>query len=296
MPTSSGPGDADPQQRRDHRHAVRSELDLLGVGITSLLADEPCYYSPLVLVGSPAATTAVLQEIRHHWKGLHRDTARGSRRLLFIDAKRLCRDLDAAAGESLDSVHQRWTSADLVVIDGIAQLVEDHHLASLPHLLDRVLETGSRMVCSLAQEHGKRSQLPEAITSRLGEGLVVTVRSTEPTATTVGPAMGRPAPSVRRILSASARHFGLTNDDLIGSSRRRTVALARGIAMYLARQFCGESLAAIGRRFSGRDHTTVMHAIRVTQERIQRDPAVAADVDAILTTLGCETNPGSQDA
>jgi chromosomal replication initiation ATPase DnaA len=124
----------------------------------------------------------------------------------------------------------------------------------------------------------------------------VTVRSTEPTATTVGPAMGRPAPSVRRILSASARHFGLTNDDLIGSSRRRTVALARGIAMYLARQFCGESLAAIGRRFSGRDHTTVMHAIRVTQERIQRDPAVAADVDAILTTLGCETNPGSQDA
>ena len=41
------------QPNPDHRRLVRSELDLLGVGITSLLADEPCHYSPLVLVGSP---------------------------------------------------------------------------------------------------------------------------------------------------------------------------------------------------------------------------------------------------
>ncbi len=55
--------------------------------------------------------------------------------------------------------------------------------------------------------------------------------------------------------------------------------------MYLARQLCGESLTALGHRFSGRDHTTVMHAIRVTQERIECDPGIADDCESILATL-----------
>lgn len=275
----------------DHRRLVRSELDLLGVGITSLLADEPCHYSPLVLVGSPAATSAVLQDIHRHWNDLKSDTSAGKRRILYIDAARLKRELDDASGDALDSVHRRWTTADLVVIDGITQLSAEHHLAVLPHLLDRIDEAGSRLVCSLAQEHGKRTELPEAITSRLGEGLTVTVRSPEGIPTPAEPAVAHPQPTIRRIISATARHFGLQNDDVTGSSRRRTVALARGIAMHLSRQLCGGSLAAIGRRFSDRDHTTVMHAIRVTQERVQRDPAMADDVDAILLSLGFTTRP-----
>ena len=269
-----------------HRRMVRTELDLLGLGITSLLADEPCHYSPLVLVGSPVATSAVLQDIHHHWQRLHNERVAKGVRSLFIDPQRLARDLESAAGDGLDSVHRRWVSAALVLIDGIEQLSSQGQLTALPHLLDRVSESGSRLICSLSQEPGSRGDLTAAITSRLGEGLVVTVRDATGLPAPAEPAAGTPQPTLRRILSATARHYGLMPVDLVGSSRRRTIALARGIAMHLARQLCGESLAGIGRRFNGRDHTTVLHAIRVTQERIERDQVIADDFEAILRALG----------
>ena len=265
---------------------VRTELDLLGLGITGLLADEPCHYSPLVLLGSREATSAVLRDIEHHWRQTHRHAARGHAEVLFLDHERLVRDLDAAAGEHLDDVHRRWTSAELVLIEGIRQLSAPRQFDTLPHLLDRITEAGKRLVCSLAQEPGSHRELPEAITSRLGSGLMVTVRHgmnlTDPDETVPG----SPRPSARRILSATARHYGLTTDDIVGPSRRRTVALARGLAMHLCRQLCGESLASIGRRFSGRDHTTVLHALRVTQERVESDPAVTQSLATILVSLG----------
>lgn len=278
MPTPTERGHATNHSRR----VVRSERDLLGLGITSLLADGPCHYNPLVLVGAPAATTVVLRDIQRHWKRIRNTHGSRGVRSLFIDPDRLARDLDAAAGDGLDSVHGRWIAAELVLIDGIAQLSSDLHLASLPHLLDRLFETDSRVVCSLASEPKSRSDLPDAVASRLGSGLVVNVRDA---AAPVAAAAGGHQPTVRRILAATARHYGLMPDDLAGSSRRRTVALARGIAMYLARQLCGQSLTAIGHRFSGRDHTTVMHAIRVTRERIECDPGIADDCESILAAL-----------
>ena len=264
---------------------VRTELDLLGLGITGLLADEPCHYSPLVLLGSREATSAVLRDIERHWRETHRPAAKGHATVLFLDHARLVRDLEEAAGEQLDDVHGRWTSAELVLIDGIGELSAPRQFDTLPHLLDRITEAGKRLVCSLAQDPRSPRELPEAITSRLGSGLMVTVRHGMPTVPdeTIP---GSPKPSARRILSATARHFGLTADDLVGPSRRRTVALARGLAMHLCRQLCGESLASIGRRFSGRDHTTVLHALRVTQERVKSDPVVAQSLTTILVTLG----------
>lgn len=282
MPTPTERGDAPGHSRR----LVRSELDLLGLGITSLLADDPCHYSPLVLVGTPAATAAVLHDIHQHWQRLQQERPGAASRTLFLDPDRLARDLEAAVGDGLDSVHRRWIAADLVVLDGIGQLAAAAPLAVLAHLLDRLSDAGRRVVCSLTQEPQAFGDLPEAVASRLGAGLVVTVRDTAAVAPPVDTAQGTPQPTIRRILTATSRHFGLVPDDLIGTSRRRTIAVARGIAMHLARQLCGESLAGIGRRFSGRDHTTVMHAIRVTQERIERDPRVAEDFEAIVASLG----------
>lgn len=289
MPNVDGPGSG----TQKHRRGVRSELDLLGLGITGLLADSPCHYSPLVLVGSPAATSAVLRDIHEHWHGQHADAGGGRSKVLFIDRDRLRRDLEAAAGDGLDGVHRKWTAAELVVIEGIAELTSPQQLATLPHLLDRIDEAGSRIVCSLTQEHGKRCELPAAITSRLEAGLMVTVRDPAGLPTPVEPTQPGPRPTARRILSATARHYDLSTDDLIGSSRRKTVALARGMAMHLTRLLCGESLAVIGRRFSGRDHTTVLHAIRVTQQRIERDAGIASDLEAILSSLGLGSRPST---
>ncbi|MGW9174149.1 chromosomal replication initiator protein DnaA [Streptomyces decoyicus] len=64
------------------------------------------------------------------------------------------------------------------------------------------------------------------------------------------------------IMASTADYFGLTIDDLCGSSRSRVLVTARQIAMYLCRELTDLSLPKIGAQFGGRDHTTVMHADR----------------------------------
>ena len=80
------------------------------------------------------------------------------------------------------------------------------------------------------------------------------------------------APTVERIQELTAEAFGITCDELLSHSRRPALAWPRQVAMYLAREHTGETLPAIGRRFGGRNHTTVLHAWRRTGQRIATDP------------------------
>ena len=64
------------------------------------------------------------------------------------------------------------------------------------------------------------------------------------------------------IMAQTAQYFGLSIEDLCGSSRSRVLVTARQIAMYLCRELTDLSLPKIGQQFGGRDHTTVMHADR----------------------------------
>jgi chromosomal replication initiator protein len=87
------------------------------------------------------------------------------------------------------------------------------------------------------------------------------------------------------VIAAAARQHGLEPEDLIGPSRRRGVTGARAIAMFVLRAVSGRSLHAIGQSFGGRDHTTVMHAVRLVGERIASDPATARDVERLLASV-----------
>ena len=72
----------------------------------------------------------------------------------------------------------------------------------------------------------------------------------------------RPGDHRRDDHGAGGDYFGVTIDDLCGSSRSRVLVTARQIAMYLCRELTDLSLPKIGQAFGGRDHTTVMHADR----------------------------------
>jgi chromosomal replication initiator protein len=76
------------------------------------------------------------------------------------------------------------------------------------------------------------------------------------------PADGGPEITGATIMAATAEYFGLTMEDLCGSSRSRMLVSARQIAMYLCRELTDLSLPKIGQMFGGRDHTTVIHADR----------------------------------
>lgn len=82
------------------------------------------------------------------------------------------------------------------------------------------------------------------------------------------------SPQLREIARLTARHFSLKLSELKSTSRRRAVVRARGVAMYLARLLTQHSLDEIGHYFGGRDHTTVLHGCRKTEELFQQEPII----------------------
>jgi chromosomal replication initiator protein len=76
------------------------------------------------------------------------------------------------------------------------------------------------------------------------------------------PSDGTPEITAAQIVAETASFFGVTVEDIHGSSRSRVLVNARQIAMYLCRELTDLSLPKIGQHFGGRDHTTVMHAER----------------------------------
>lgn len=78
-----------------------------------------------------------------------------------------------------------------------------------------------------------------------------------------------------------ARHFNVSKADLLSSRRTRTIVRPRQIAMYLAKVLTPRSLPEIGRRFGGRDHTTVLHAVRKIEELIEGDKSLADEIELL---------------
>ena len=91
--------------------------------------------------------------------------------------------------------------------------------------------------------------------------------------------------TVDDIQRAVAEHYSLKKEDLLSERRTRSVARPRQTAMYLAKQLTTRSYPDIGRRFGGRDHTTVLHAVRRIEALKLEDPGLAQDVEILTRKL-----------
>src|SRR6056297_2981495 len=91
--------------------------------------------------------------------------------------------------------------------------------------------------------------------------------------------------TVEEIQRKVADHYSIRLSDLIGPKRVRTFARPRQVAMYLAKKLTSRSLPEIGRRFGGRDHTTVMHGVRRIEELRQKDSQIADDLELLRRLL-----------
>ena len=80
-------------------------------------------------------------------------------------------------------------------------------------------------------------------------------------------------------------HFKIRQTEMVSARRARAVARPRQIAMYLAKQLTPRSLPEIGRRFGGRDHTTVIHAVKQIEKLRAADNEIDADVRALMRAL-----------
>ncbi|PJN95678.1 chromosomal replication initiator protein DnaA, partial [Amaricoccus sp. HAR-UPW-R2A-40] len=91
--------------------------------------------------------------------------------------------------------------------------------------------------------------------------------------------------TIEEILRKVADHYNLRMSDLLSARRARNVARPRQVAMYLAKTLTSRSLPDIGRRFGGRDHTTVIHAVRKIEELKATDSQIAEDVELLRRML-----------
>jgi chromosomal replication initiator protein len=91
--------------------------------------------------------------------------------------------------------------------------------------------------------------------------------------------------TVDEIQKTVAEHFNMKQADLLSERRTRAVARPRQIAMWLCKQHTTRSYPDIGRRFGGRDHTTVLHGVRKIEELMPQDDQIARDVEALTRKL-----------
>jgi len=93
--------------------------------------------------------------------------------------------------------------------------------------------------------------------------------------------------TIEEIQRRVAEHYTIRIGDMSSARRARAVARPRQVAMYLAKLLTSRSLPEIGRKFGGRDHTTVMHAVRKIEELKATDSTLADDVELLRRMLEC---------
>ncbi len=139
-----------------------------------------------------------------------------------------------------------------------------YYIASTIDSNTRELEGAITKVNAVAQQYGGQIDLEIA---RMALGDDTTIR--------------RPEVTVPKILDAVVKEFGVRLSDLQGKKRSKSIAFARQVCMYLARELTRQSLEEIGKCFGGRNHTTVLHATRLVRDLRQKD----AELDRTLARL-----------
>jgi len=93
------------------------------------------------------------------------------------------------------------------------------------------------------------------------------------------------APSISEVAKSVGREMQVTMELMRGPGRKSSVVRARGLAMLLIRQWTDTSFQNIGEYFGGRDHTTVMHACKKTEEDLANDHELMRTVDRVRQKL-----------
>ena len=191
--------------------------------------------------------------------------------------------------ERIKSRLQRGLVVDLHPTDyelrlGILQQKLDEHLASGETLVisDGVLEfLAHRITSNVRVLEGALTRL-FAFGSLVGRE--ITLEVTQDCLADILRASERKV-TVDEIMRKVSEHYNLRIADLLGPKRTRTIARPRQVAMYLAKTMTQRSLPEIGRRFGGRDHTTVIHAVRRIKELQDTDQRIAEDVVLLRRAL-----------
>ena len=155
--------------------------------------------------------------------------------------------------------------------DGFGHELDD---GILPHIAQIIDGNGRDLEGALNQILLFSSVEPHLTADRIDEILGHLIRGTETTRI-----------DINEILRVVAHHYKVSKHELTTSSRKRAVIRPRQVAIYLARTLTTTALTTIGRRFGGRDHSTVLHAVNKIEELATTDPGLARDLKRLERLL-----------
>ena len=147
---------------------------------------------------------------------------------------------------------------------------------------DKVLEFMAHRIVSNVRE--LEGALNRILAHAMLIGREITIDSTADLLTDLLRASNRQI-SVDVIQKRVAAHYGVRVSEMFSARRARNIARPRQIAMYLAKNHTSLSYPEIGRQFGGRDHTTVMHAVKTIENLMTSNAHLAEDVELITSIL-----------
>jgi chromosomal replication initiator protein len=162
---------------------------------------------------------------------------------------------------------------------GILQSKAEHMKAEIPL---KVLEFLAHKITSNIRE--LEGALNRIVAHATLVGRPVTLETTQEVLSDLLRANDRRV-TIDEIQKKVAEHYNIRVADMHSARRARAVARPRQVAMYLAKQLTARSLPEIGRKFGGRDHTTVMHAVRKVEELCGCDQSFGEDVELLRRML-----------
>jgi chromosomal replication initiator protein len=151
---------------------------------------------------------------------------------------------------------------------------------ALTYLARRVPMSVRALEGALIRARAYASLTQQALTTDLIERVLATLQTSD-----AGQELTPPPSTVERIQTAISSALSLPVSDLNSSKRSRQVVYARQLAMYLCRELTPLSLPAIGQRFGGRDHTTVLHAHRQVRGKMFSDQSTRELVERLVEEL-----------
>jgi chromosomal replication initiator protein len=140
----------------------------------------------------------------------------------------------------------------------------------LNHVARTVTGSGRELEGAFNQLLFRQSFEPQITIDRIDEILGHIYRTGEPKRVRIE--------DIQRIV---ARHYNVSKTELLSNRRTRTIVKPRQVAMYLSKVMTPRSLPEIGRRFGGRDHTTVLHAVRKIEELISGDTKLSHEIELL---------------
>ncbi len=207
---------------------------------------------------------------------------RGGRRLI-ISADRSPQELDGVEGRILSRLTQGLV-VDIQPADyALRRAILDAKVASMNAVVPAtVLDLlASRIASNLRELEGGLNRL---VAYSSLQGRTIDEAFAEDVLADMFRA-GRRRVTIDEIQRHVSAHFNIRQAEMVSARRARAVARPRQIAMYLSKQLTPRSLPEIGRRFGGRDHTTVIHAVKQIEKLRASDSEIDSDVRSLLRTL-----------